>query len=157
MNSTIEKILLALHNSGFENVVIDTAEGIIYMDDPTCIARTFQSFLEIAWIAITLVAGMLTFFWAISLIRGVKNDLFISVRNLAVIFILLAALLPFVSKYLMDNACSGFTASLATVEKYIDERERHLKNQGEETYEILYVQDSGLQIPKEELEGLDEL
>ncbi len=155
INDEITRVLLALHNSGFHDAEINTTTRTIHMEDPTCIARTFESFVEIAWIAIVAIAGILTFVWAISLIRGVKNDLFVNMRNLAAIFILLAVLLPSVSKYLFNNICSEITADLDKVLEYMDERTRRLTKAGtEETYEILYVQDSGLQIPKEDLEGL---
>ena len=144
---TLYKILSALENSGFHNPGIDLANRTIVVEDPTCIARTFESFLNVAWIAILVIAGVLLFGWAISLIRGAKNDLFTNMRNLMFIFLILAAILPMVKNYLLENACVKITADLDEVIQLSEQRQRALQNRGDNgTFEILDIQDTGLQI-----------
>lgn len=85
----LNQILNILKNSGFHvrGVDMDT----IYLEDPTCILRSFSDFLHYAWIAIYAITAILLFGWAVSMIRGVKNDLFINIRNLTIIFGVLTA------------------------------------------------------------------
>lgn len=140
------RILAALKNSGFHNPGINLANNTIVVEDPTCIARTFESFLNVAWIAILVIAGVLLFGWAVSLIRGAKNDLFTNMRNLMFIFLILAAILPMVKNYLNDK-CVKITADLDKVIELSEQRQRALRTHGNsDTFEILDVQDTGLQI-----------
>ena len=77
----IETIFRLLSNSGFKNL---GADGVnIYMEDPACIVRSFETFLEYVWIAITVITGFLLVGWAISLIRGAKyQNIFINLKTM---------------------------------------------------------------------------
>ena len=69
-----DTILRLLQNSGFHILGFDGT--FLYLEDPSCILRSFETFIEYAWVIITCITGLLLFGWAISMIRGAKNDIF---------------------------------------------------------------------------------
>ena len=146
----ITQIILKLHNSGFHQVAVDPVARKIYMEDPSCIARTFETFLHYAWITVCVLAGVMMLGWAISLIRGVKNNLFINLRNLMFIFVILAAIKPILgviygSNDVISHACTIMEADLDTVLDMHKQQERNMRPT-DGTYEILDIQDSGLEL-----------
>ena len=80
----IEEIRRLLTNSGIR--VLDADSMSVYIEDPSCILRGFETFLEYAWIIITAITGVLLFGWAVSMIRGAKNDIMTNIRNLFLMF-----------------------------------------------------------------------
>ena len=78
-----DTILRLLKNSGFHGLHADAE--FIYMEDPSCILRSFETFIEYVWVIITALTGLLLFGWALSKIRGAKNDIFSNMINLILI------------------------------------------------------------------------
>ncbi|MDE6570779.1 MAG: hypothetical protein K2L95_00980, partial [Alphaproteobacteria bacterium] len=142
-----ETILRLLKNSGFH--VLGADGQFVYMEDPSCILRSFDTFIEYAWLAITFIAGMLLFGWAISMIRGVKNDLMTNLRNLMLIFATLAAVHPIIHLIYGDDlfarGCRTIQVSHDEVNRLLDARNAKFAPRGNELYENFDITDSGAQ------------
>lgn len=143
MNTDI--IFRLLENSGFHNIRMDS--GFLYVEDPSCILRSFDTFVEYAWFAIALLTGTLLFGWAISLIRGAKYDnMLINIRNLILIFGGLTLAKPVINMIygndLFARGCRTIAVPMTEVNKLLDARSKRLKD-NDKFYEILDIQDSG--------------
>lgn len=136
-----------LENSGFHNLRADSE--FVYMEDPSCILRSFETFLEYAWIAITVLTGVLLVGWAISMIRGAKYDnIFVNLRNLILIFGGLSLVKPVINliygQNLFARGCETISVSIDEVQKLLDARNAKLKKfDPNELYEDLIIHDSG--------------
>ncbi|MCQ2599049.1 MAG: hypothetical protein MJ187_01575 [Alphaproteobacteria bacterium] len=117
-----ENILRLLSNSGFNILASDNM--YIYLEDPACITRAFQTFTEYAWAIICVITGMLFFGWAISMIRGAKNDLFTNTRNLILILGTLSIAGPIVNAIYGDDL---FAQGCRTINVSINEIKQILK------------------------------
>lgn len=153
----IDTILRLLKNSGFHVLGVDSA--FIRLEDPSCILRSFETFLDYAWIAITAITFLLLFGWAISYIRGSKIDsLFLNLRNLTLIFGILAAVRPIVSLIwggdVFARGCKTINVSVVEVQKILDARNQKLATyNADDLYEEFDIYDSGaltgLEMPHE--------
>lgn len=141
-----DTILRLLKNSGFH--VLGADGSFIYLEDPSCILRSFDTFIEYAWLAITFITGMLLFGWAISLIRGAKNDLMTNLRNLMLIFGALSLAHPIINLVYGDDlfarGCRTIQVSHDAVNKLLDARNAQLGTRGNELYENFDIYDSGV-------------
>ena len=128
MNTEI--IVRLLKNSGINVIGSDAAS--VYIEDPSCILRGFETFIEYAWIIITAVTGVLLFGWAVSMIRGAKNDIFTNLRNLIIMFATLSAAIPIVNVIWGDNlfavGCKTITISLDELNVLLDARNKKLND-----------------------------
>jgi hypothetical protein len=143
----IETILRLLKNAGFR--VLGTDGVNINLEDPTCILRSFETFLEYAWIAIAFIAGLLLFGWAISYIRGgYKTDsFFLNLRNLTLIFGILAAVKPVVNFVwgadVFARGCKTIHVPIAEVQRILAARNYTLSKNDVSLYEGFDIYDSG--------------
>lgn len=141
----IATILRLLKNSGFH--VLGTDGTVLYLEDPSCILRSFQTFLDYAWIIITALTGILLFGWAISMIRGAKNDIFTNMRNLILIFGTLAMTRPIINLIygsdLFVRGCRTITVNISDVQELLDMRTAKMSNRGGDLYEEMTIYDSG--------------
>lgn len=149
-NQFLSQTFRLLKNSGFHNLRADSE--FIYMEDPSCILRSFETFLEYAWVIITILAGILLFGWAISMIRGAKYDnIFINMRNLILIFWGLSLTKPVINLVYGDDlfarGCGTISISIDEIKKLLDARNSKLKKYDQnQLYEDLIIQDSGVVI-----------
>lgn len=149
-NQFLSQTFRLLKNSGFHNLRADSE--FIYMEDPSCILRSFETFLDYAWFIITVLAGVLLFGWAISMIRGAKYDnIFINMRNLILIFGGLSLTKPVINLVYGDDlfarGCGTISVSIDEIKKLLDARNAKLKKYDEnQLYEDLIIQDSGVVI-----------
>ena len=145
MNTEIIKQLLA--NSGINVIGSDSVS--VYIEDPSCILRGFETFIEYAWIIITTITGVLLFGWAISMIRGAKNDIFTNLRNLLIMFATLSMVIPIVNVIWGDDlfarGCKTIAVSIDDVNTLLDARNRKLSG----TDENLYIKDTDKNISAE--------
>ncbi len=143
-----------LKNSGFHNLRADSE--FIYMEDPACILRAFETFIEYAWIAIVFFTGLLIFGWAISMIRGAKYDnILVNMRNLILIFGGLALVKPVINlvygEDLFARACRTIAVPYEQVQELLERRYSVLaKHDPNKLYENLVIQDSGAIIENEQ-------
>lgn len=145
--------LRLLENSGFHNLRADSE--FIYMEDPACVLRSFETFIDYAWFIITFFAGLLLFGWAISMIRGAKYDnIFVNLRNLMLIFLGLSLTKPVINFIYGDNlfayGCRTIAVKHVDVKKMLDARSTSLKKYDpSQLYEDLVITDTGAIITTE--------
>ena len=121
-------VIRLLQNSGIN--VIGTDNSSVYIEDPSCILRGFETFIEYAWVIITAVTGVLLFGWAISMIRGAKNDIFTNLRNLIIMFATLSCVIPIVNMIWGDDlfaaGCKTIAVSMDDLNTLLDARNAKL-------------------------------
>ncbi len=139
-------IIRLLSNAGFRVLGADGAN--LYIEDPSCILRSFQTFTEYTWIIITFITGMLIFGWAISMIRGAKNNIFINLRNLTIMFGTLAAAGAILNMIyggdLFARGCRTVAVDIDTVNEMLDMRRKKMSPQQTDLYESIDIYDSGV-------------
>lgn len=139
-------IIRLLSNAGFR--VLGTDGANLYIEDPSCILRSFQTFTEYAWIILTFITGMLIFGWAISMIRGAKNNIFINLRNLTIMFGTLAAAGAILNMIyggdLFARGCQTVAVDINTVNEMLDMRQEKMSPQQTDLYESIDIYDSGV-------------
>jgi hypothetical protein len=121
-----DTIIRLLQNSGINVIGADASS--VYIEDPSCILRGFENFIEYAWIIITAVTGVLLFGWAVSMIRGAKNDIFTNLRNLTIMFATLAMVIPIVNMIwgddLFAHGCKTIAISMNDLNTLLDMRDK---------------------------------
>ena len=140
-----ETIVRLLVNSGI--TVRGADANSVYIEDPSCILRGFETFVEYAWIIITIVTGVLIFGWGISMIRGAKNDIFINLRNLIIMFATLSLAGPIINVIwggdLFARGCKTVAVPMDKLNELLEARNKKLKNASGDLYENLEIYDSG--------------
>ncbi|MDW3024591.1 MAG: hypothetical protein R8N50_02795 [Alphaproteobacteria bacterium] len=141
-----DTITLLLTNSGFHNVRVDP--DFVYMEDPSCILRSFEAFVQYAWFAVLILTGLLLTGWAISMIRGAKNDLLVNMRNLVIIFGVLSISKPTMNIIYGDDlfarGCKTISVPMAEMNRLLAARNASLNSHGNnEAYETMNIYDSG--------------
>ena len=143
-----DTIIRLLTNSGLYNVRADSY--FVYVEDPSCILRSFEVFMHYAWIAIVVITGLLLFGWALVLIRGAKYDsIFTNIRNLVLIFGILSAAPLIVNFIYGDNliarGCDTIKIPIQEVNEMLEMRKEKLgKNDEADMYEEFDIYDSGV-------------
>lgn len=139
-------IIRLLSNAGFHVLGADGSN--LYIEDPSCILRSFQTFTEYAWVIITFITGMLIFGWAISMIRGAKNNIFMNLRNLTIMFGTLAAAGAILNMIyggdLFARGCRTVAVNIDTVNEMLDMRQKKMSPQQTDLYESIDIYDSGV-------------
>ena len=123
------EIIRILSNAGFKFKNPSTDGINIFLEDPSCLTSTFETFFDYAWIAASLVTAMLLFGWGIAAIRNPQNGTLGVVsknfRNLFIIFCTFAAVKPIVNFIWGDDifskACGTITLSVADIQKQLIE------------------------------------
>lgn len=143
MNTDVVYRLLT--NSGFR--ILGGNGDALFIEDPSCILRSFQTFIEYAWVVICAVTALLIMGWAISMIRGSKNDIFTNLRNLTIIFATLGLAGPIVNVIwggdLFARGCRQITVSVNEISKILDARGAQMTKRGSDLYEQIYIEDTG--------------
>lgn len=143
MNTDVVYRLLT--NSGFR--ILGGNGDALFIEDPSCILRSFQTFIEYAWVVIFAVTALLIMGWAISMIRGSKNDIFTNLRNLTIIFATLGLAGPIVNVIwggdLFARGCRQITVSVNEISKILDARGAQMTKRGGDLYEQIYIEDTG--------------
>ena len=152
MNTDI--ILRQLTNSGFR--ILGSDDVFLYVEDPSCILRSFETFIEYAWIIITCITGILLFGWAIAMIRGAKNDIFTNLRNLVLIFGILAASRPIINTIwggdLFAKGCQTLKIPYSDINEILAARNLKMAKADEyNLYEGINIYDSGAKTQPNEL------
>ena len=140
----IDTILRLLENSGFHGLSADSE--FIYMEDPSCILRSFETFAEYAWVAALALTGFMLGGWAFSITRGAKpGTLFMNMRNLLLIFAGLSVAKPVINmiygEELFAKGCKTITVSVDEMNKLLAMRQDSLNGNGD-LYEDLRIYDS---------------
>lgn len=154
----IESIIRLLTNSGFKVLGTDSAQQYLYLEDPSCIIRSFETFIEYAWAFIYLITAILIFGWGISKIRGANTDVMTNIRNLVIIFGTLAIIGPIVNAIyggdLIGRGCAQIQVSLNDVQTILDARNEHL-SPDESLFEGIDIYDSGIDFGDDSLDDIE--
>ncbi|MBE6457984.1 MAG: hypothetical protein E7011_04235 [Alphaproteobacteria bacterium] len=141
-----DTILRLLQNSGFHGLRADAE--FVYAEDPSCILRSFETFIEYAWVIIAVLTGVMLFGWAVSLLRGAKNDYFSNLKNLVLIFGILTISGPILNLVYGGNlfaiGCKTIKVSIADIQEILDKRGIEFINENAELYENIDIYDSGI-------------
>lgn len=139
------RIVAYLKSAGFNEVSVDG--DYVKVEDPSCILRGFETFLDYAWIAIYIITGLLLVGWALSKIFGAKDDIFTNMKNLMMVFIVLSVIKPVLNIIYGSNlfgiGCRTITISILDVENFISARQKSLSLQKQNLYEDINIYDSG--------------
>ncbi len=143
----VDTILRLLKNSGFN--VLGADSTYVYLEDPSCILRSFSTFVEYAWVIISVLTMFLLAGWGISKIRGAKNDLMINIRNLTIMFGTLSLVVPILNAIygadLFARGCRTIQVSIAELNVMLDARNEKLKAfNPDNLYEEFDIYDSGV-------------
>ncbi len=140
-----DTIARLLKNSGFYGVSVDP--DFIYVEDPSCILRSFETFIDYVWVAIVAITGMMLFGWAISMIRGAKNDFFMNLRNLILIFGILSIAHPIINFIYGDDlfarGCKTFSIPMSQVADVLESRNSKISGADDNLTEKIDIYDSG--------------
>ncbi len=140
-----ETILRLLRNSGYHAVHTDGVN--VFVEDPSCVLRSFETFVEYAWFAILFITGLLLFGLAISMIRGSKHDMLMTLRNLLLIFGGLSAVVPIVNLLwggdLFARGCRTIQVSFDEINEILATRNSKLSDPNFNLYEEFDIYDSG--------------
>jgi len=143
-------IIRLLTNAGFNVKGLDQSQTYLLLEDPSCIMRNFQTFLEYAWVIVSFIAAILLFGWAISKIRGASTDITTNIRNLLIMFGVLSATGPIVNVIygddLMARTCHIIQIPLADIQKILDVRNSQL-SPSDHLFENIDIFDSGMRDP----------
>ena len=138
------EIVRLLQNSGIRVLGADSLS--VYIEDPSCILRGFQTFLEYAWIIITCITAFLLVGWAISMIRGAKNDILINIRNLFLMFAALSLVGPILNVVyngdIFGAGCKTINISNSELNTLLEARHKKLSKHTGDLYEDFQIYDS---------------
>ena len=142
-----DTIIRLLQNSGFH--ILGTDGAVLYLEDPSCILRSFETFIGYAWIVLICITGLLLFGWAISMIRGAKNDIFYNLRNLIIILGTVSAVIPAVNLIWGDDlfarGCRTIGVSISELNEILAVRNSKLSEYDEfNLYENWGIYDTGV-------------
>lgn len=140
----LSEIVRRLVNSGVR--VLGTDSTNIYIEDPGCILRGFESFIGYAWTIICVIAGFALLAWALALIRGVATPIATNLRNLVIIFGVLALVKPIVNTIwqgdLFGRGCRTIAVPISSVNSILDARNTKLTDD-DRLFESFDIYDSG--------------
>ena len=133
-----------LENVGLHVQGVDA--NYIYLEDPACILRGFENFLNYAWMVLGLFTAGLIIGWAISMIRGAKNDIKENFKTLVLIFGILTAIWPVLNVVyggdLLAVGCKTVKISVAGVNEILATKVR-ATGKDSMLYEDIDIYDSG--------------
>ena len=140
----ITQIQKILERAGLR--VTGISDNFIYLEDPSCILRGFENFLGYAWDILLLITIFLIMGWAISMIRGAKNDIINNMKNLILIFGILTVV-PLVLNVvyggdLIGAGCKTLKVSVGDINEILAARAQ-TKSLDASLYEDIDIYDSG--------------
>jgi hypothetical protein len=139
------EIVRLLKNSDIRVLGADSTS--VYVEDPSCILRGFETFIEYAWAIIAIVTGVLLLGWAISLIRGAKNNITTNLRNLFLMLMTLTMAGPIVNVIyggdVFGAGCKTIAVSMDDLNTLLDARHKKMSKRSGDLYEDFQIYDSG--------------
>ena len=140
----ITQIQKILARSGLRVQSID--DNFIYLEDPSCVLRGFETFLGYAWDILMLITVFLIIGWGISMIRGAKNDIINNMKNLILIFGILTVLPVILNLVyggdLIGAGCKTLKVPVAAVNEILATRAQ-TESLDASLYEDIDIYDSG--------------
>lgn len=119
-NPEYQNVIQKLLNAGFNVLGMDHSGNLI-IEEPNCLVRIFETFLDYAWIIIVFITGMLLFGWAIAKISGSDTKIEKNLVNLTIIFGILSAVKPIINMIygadLFGRGCGKISVPIQEVTK----------------------------------------
>jgi len=142
--NSVTQIQKILERAGLRVNGID--DSFIYLEDPSCIVRGFETFLGYAWDILLLITAFLIMGWAISMIRGAKNDIINNIKNLVLIFGIFTAV-PLILNLiyggdLIGRGCKTLKVPVSEINEILAARAQ-TKSLDASLYEDIDIHDSG--------------
>lgn len=144
------EIIRILGNAGFYFKNPSTDGVSIFLEEPSCLARTFDIFFGYASTIATLITAMLLFGWGIAAIMNPKNGTMEVVsknfRNLFMIFCIFSAVKPIVNFIwggdIFSKTCGTVTLSVEDIKRQLKENGFE-EGVGHESLDISFTQTDG--------------
>ncbi|MDR0967913.1 MAG: hypothetical protein LBL75_03785 [Rickettsiales bacterium] len=141
----LNELILHLKNSGLN--VLNANADYILLEDPTCFVRDLSNFLDVAWLIITIMAGILLFGWGIALIRRAGGEIVNNLRNLFLIMAILSCSRVIINAVwggdLFNVGCRTIRIPTANIERAIGATELKLKARPDnQLFEEIHITDS---------------
>lgn len=134
----------ALERAGLTVHGID--DNFIYLEDPSCIMRGFETFLGYAWDVLLGITVLLIMGWGFSMIRGAKNDIKNNIKSLILIFGILTVTFPILNVVaggdLIGMTCKELKVSVAEINEILAANAR-TNSLDASLYEDIDIYDSG--------------
>ena len=140
----VYNIVRILEKSGLHVQGVD--DNFIYLENPSCVLRAFENFLDYAWIVIAFLTGALIMGWGISMIRGAKNVITENFKSLILIFGILTALWPILNVisggHFVGALCGTTKVSVSNVNEVLMANPKS-SGTNSQLYEDIDIYDSG--------------
>ena len=140
----VYNIVRILEKSGLHVQGVD--DNFIYLENPSCVLRAFENFLDYAWIVIAFLTGALIMGWGISMIRGAKNVITENFKSLILIFGILTALWPILNVisggHFVGALCGTTKDSVSNVNEVLMANPKS-SGTNSQLYEDIDIYDSG--------------
>lgn len=137
-------VIKILEKSGLR--VLGADDSFVYIEDPACVLRAFETFLDYAWGAIAVLTAGLIIGWGVSMIRGAKNAITENFKTLILIFGILTAIWPILNVIyggnLVGAMCQEIRVSISNVNEILAARPKS-SNSNSVLYEDIDIYDSG--------------
>ncbi len=134
----------ALERAGLTVRGID--DNFIYLEDPSCIMRGFETFLGYAWDVLFGITALLIMGWGFSMIRGAKNDIVNNMKSLFLIFGILTVIFPILNVVaggdLIGMTCKELKVSVAEINEILAANPK-TNSLDASLYEDIDIYDSG--------------
>lgn len=134
----------ALERAGLTVRGID--DNFIYLEDPSCIMRGFETFLGYAWDVLFGITVLLIMGWGFSMIRGAKNDIVNNMKSLFLIFGILTVIFPILNVVaggdLIGMTCKELKVSVAEINEILAANPK-TNSLDASLYEDIDIYDSG--------------
>lgn len=134
----------ALERAGLTVRGID--DNFIYLEDPSCIMRGFETFLGYAWDVLFGIKALLIMGWGFSMIRGAKNDIVNNMKSLFLIFGVLTVIFPILNVVaggdLIGMTCKELKVSVGEINEILAANPK-TNSLDASLYEDIDIYDSG--------------
>ena len=144
---TLEDIMRLLQYAGYKKSPNCPSDDFVCIFDPTCVWPPLLEFINTAWVIIAVITGFLLAGWGITMIRGARHDMVKNIRDLVLMFGILAAAPPIISVLGGDDAiikqCKTIEIPFSQIQSWIQENSGKKFHDG--GYEIFEIQDSNFQ------------
>lgn len=134
----------ALERAGLTVRGID--DNFIYLEDPSCIMRGFETFLGYAWDVLFGITVLLIMGWGFSMIRGAKNDIVNNMKSLFLIFGILTVIFPILNVVaggdLIGMTCKELKVSVGEINEILAANPK-TNSLDASLYEDIDIYDSG--------------
>ena len=115
--------------------------GDLFITDPTCIWPPLLEFIDVAWVVLTVITGILLAGWAATMLRGANHDMVKNLRTLVLIFGTLSVSIPAMNmlggKHAIVSKCDKIEISPEQINELLKLRNQTRSDSDYESFEII--------------------